>query len=420
MSTTVDEEGENETFGPKVGIKVSKSQAELIIKRHFPHLSLTNISHINRGYNNRVYNLSASDGREYILRLSGRFWTRYKTENEVAALVYIKKLCKSIPVPKILGYCTDKEKSGVNAEYILMEKLEGEPLECIWSDLDSDKKLDMITQVADIVSKIQSLSFSSIGSFQLERESSKSSPKLCINPEAEINDPEKYVTVGKGVEYDGGPFENYLDYFRSTCKTEIHNLKNCSFMTQAEGYAERLKRIENFVGAFENIKSLPVGIPREAVEAVPFVFTHGDFEPRNIMVNKDTNTITGILDWEFAGSYPIDEEWFTGFAFLDCDTTDWRTFNEQRPTMASNEEHPFDSEMIKLLREDFFTKLRKNGAIIPDDISGHMIRAELYYFKGFMCPWWLREKRDPIPDTHFDDRRNACRHVDNILEKYGF
>lgn len=37
----------------------------------------------------------------------------------------------------------------------------------------------------------------------------------------------------------------------------------------------------------------------------PFVFVHGDLHGRNIMM-KDSH-IQAILDWEFAGSYPLSE-----------------------------------------------------------------------------------------------------------------
>lgn len=76
--------------------------------------------------------------------------------------------------------------------------------------------------------------------------------------------------------------------------------------------------------------------------------------------------------------------------------------------------------MIKTLRDYFLTVSRKNGVVVPDDIPGHGLRAELYYFKGFISPWWLREKRDPIPESHYGDRTDACRRVDRILNKYGF
>lgn len=37
----------------------------------------------------------------------------------------------------------------------------------------------------------------------------------------------------------------------------------------------------------------------------PFVFCHGDFHGQNILVSG--TDITGIVDWEFAGAYPLSE-----------------------------------------------------------------------------------------------------------------
>ncbi|ETR96749.1 hypothetical protein M419DRAFT_47989, partial [Trichoderma reesei RUT C-30] len=49
---------------------------------------------------------------------------------------------------------------------------------------------------------------------------------------------------------------------------------------------------------------------RDALAAIdmedePFTLVHGDFHGRNILTKGDE--ILGILDWEFAGSYPVSE-----------------------------------------------------------------------------------------------------------------
>ncbi|EON99437.1 putative phosphotransferase family protein [Phaeoacremonium minimum UCRPA7] len=47
--------------------------------------------------------------------------------------------------------------------------------------------------------------------------------------------------------------------------------------------------------------TLPAMLPRSDGVSV---FTHGDLTPRNIIVDKSSGCITGILDWENAGWFP--------------------------------------------------------------------------------------------------------------------
>ncbi|CAL8118916.1 unnamed protein product [Orchesella dallaii] len=322
-------------------------------------------------------------------------------------------MCSSIPVPKVYGYCTDREKSGVNAEYILMEKINGEPLKYLWKKMLPAEKSFILEQLAEIYGKIQKITFSQIGSFQLES-SIGDTGGIGLDPQQDI-EPEHNLVVGKGIDFHGGPCDTYLEYFKSSAKTEIEFLRTCPFMREAEGYEKRLERIENFVAAFNNLESVPESM-REAVVDVPFVFTHGDLEPQNILVDEETMKVTGIIDWEFSGASPVDEDWFCSFAFAGSDTSVWRVFNED----PSNGDDCFDQEMLKPLREYFLEQLKTKEVLTPDDIPGHMIRSELFYFKGYICPWWLREKRDPRPERHYRDRDDACNRVDAILSKHGF
>lgn len=401
---------ENETYGPKMGIKLSLNQADLVIKRHFNNQSAKCIHHINRGYNNRIYIVQTTTNQEYILRLSGRFWKSCKTESEVAALLYLKARCQHVPVPTVFGYCTDKDRSGIEAEYILMEKIEGEPLDKIWPSLASNEQQSIVDQFGRAVAEIQSISFPMIGSFKFKPTSSQMCLGIGVDPSVDIIDPIKVIEIGESVEFKVGPFETFLDYFRRTCEMEIQSLKQCSFMKLSSDYDLRLERIERFVRGFENVDSIPQGICRTALTNVPFVFTHGDFEPYNILVDKETMKVTGIFDLEFSGSYPIDNEWFSGFSFLSANTSE---------SMILGDQHFEDSE-LQTMREGFFVAMNKCGARIPKDIPGHIVRAELHYFKGLICPWWLRENRNTIPESHFEDRDNACRKLDAVLSKYGF
>lgn len=408
---------ENETFGPKKGIKISLNDADMVIRRHFPAQSVQTIEHVDRGYNNRVYIVKTTTSEEYILRLSGRFWKRCKTENEVAALTYLKAYYHTPPVPKVFGYCTDKEKSGINAEYILMEKLSGEPLENVWQSLGMEDKFNLVNQLAGMLSRIQSITFPKIGSFTFDPEPLGDSLGIGIDPQMDISEPKRVIQIGQVVDFKIGPFDSFLDYFRRTSEIELEFLRNCCFMKDSSGYDSRIERIERFIHAFTNIDTIPESICKKALVNVPFVVTHGDFEPRNILVDTNTVKVTGILDWEFSGSYPVDEEWFSGLTFLDANTAESVVSGEKSTDIILTES---ESENISLLREHFLQEMRNNRALTPDEMIGHTIRAELHHFKGLICPWWLRETRDPIPESHYVDKADACEKVDAVLSKYGF
>ena len=56
----------------------------------------------------------------------------------------------------------------------------------------------------------------------------------------------------------------------------------------------------------------------------PIVFTHGDLNPRNIIVDPGSKRIVGIIDWAWAGWYP--EYWECGRMLASgCLTPDYET-----------------------------------------------------------------------------------------------
>jgi len=118
----------NELPYQKPGIDLTLEGANLILHRHLGlgvGKSCRTVDLLNRGCNNKAYIVITTDDHEYIIRLTGvgKLWAKMKTEGEVAGILYLASKCPEIPVPKILGFCSSSELSGINAEYILMEKL---------------------------------------------------------------------------------------------------------------------------------------------------------------------------------------------------------------------------------------------------------------------------------------------------------
>jgi hypothetical protein len=154
----------------------------------------------------------------------------------------------------------------------------------------------------------------------------------------------------------------------------------------------------------------------DAYTNVPFTFHHGDYEARNIMVLEERLEVSGVLDFEFSGSFPIDNDWFDGMGFLGARTAEWRIFDEE-PELDDDTPDP---DIIEPIRRYSLREIEAlNPEFLPKRIPAHMERALLYYFSCNICPWYLREVKEPSKEQ-LKSREIAIQRVENVLEKYGF
>ncbi|OAX82737.1 hypothetical protein ACJ72_02906 [Emergomyces africanus] len=144
----------------------------------------------------------------------------------------------SIPVPKIYSTKFDEEK---NVSYIVMEYMDGEPLNKAWISLTGDQRTSTCRQLVEYLTQLQMLTGE-----RIEAVNSSS------------------VRVGLYESHWGGPFDSEKEFN--------------DFLAQG---VQQHHLIEN-----------------HAIH-----FAHGNLSPRNIMVNK-RGRITAILDWEWAGWFP--------------------------------------------------------------------------------------------------------------------
>lgn len=85
----------------------------------------------------------------------------YTTASEVATTDLLRS--KGIPIPRILGWSADPNNS-VGAEYIIMEKASGIPLETRWFNLSKQERHHLVTSLVDIETKIFDIPFGHFGS----------------------------------------------------------------------------------------------------------------------------------------------------------------------------------------------------------------------------------------------------------------
>jgi len=389
---------------PTLGLSVSLEDASKVLQKHLG-LKCTSVTPIERGFNNLTTVAIAEDRNEYIIRLSGRFWTRIKTEGEVAAIVLLReKFPSALPLPKILGFCSQREFSVIGYEYILMERLKGKPLDEVWASLEISIQHHVLDQIASIVAKIKSMEYTKIGSF-------------CLNSNYEdlsmVSTP--YIDIGEIVGQNAGPFNDYISYYVKTCEVEIEVLKTCDFMQPMLEYLPRIRKL---------LQALTDGtvLSKDEIK-VPFVFHHGDFEFRNILVNDKSGDVTGLLDFEFSGSLPADNDWFDGFSDFGANTSQdtvllamGRQFDKSSSCEETEKEEKDNHCKYFLSRCKVFHK----SLLTPSELPGHMKRAKLFYLMSNICPWFLRADIKPVPSDWIHERCKAVQFVDFVLTDFNF
>ncbi|MDO8638455.1 MAG: aminoglycoside phosphotransferase family protein [Candidatus Daviesbacteria bacterium] len=113
------------------------------------------------GEANEVYDLTLSDGKHVILRISTSGHPNFLQEKW--ALEKVKKLGVSVPEILLIKFLTIK---GKEKSLCLMEKVEGEPLErgnINFDNLDLSLRRNLINQAGEILTKIHSIQTEGLG-----------------------------------------------------------------------------------------------------------------------------------------------------------------------------------------------------------------------------------------------------------------
>ncbi|KAH8110076.1 kinase-like domain-containing protein [Phellopilus nigrolimitatus] len=212
------------------------------------------------------------DDRRLVVKFGPLTW---KSEALAMQLVYDRT---SVPVPRVRSYLSETVKNQ-HCGYIVMEKVSGTPLAKVISEL-SDETCDYITkQLAAYLLELQKLDTGEWGN--VGRKNHFHRGYFVLKPGAcRVN-----------------TIKDFLDYFinQGAWRSNDTRLEGC------------LKAID---------------------QSRPSMFSHGDLNPENIMINATSGKITGIIDWELAGWYPyfwnfwIARRW--GFRAAEGPKEKWR------------------------------------------------------------------------------------------------
>jgi hypothetical protein len=175
------------------------------------------------GTSNRVFEIHLDNGKQLVARLPFSIAgpAHLTTASEVATMRFTRDIM-DIPVPRVLSWCSRAERSPVESEFILMEKVPGTPLLSRWDDMQIDEKGKVINEIVSIESKLLGSGCPALGSLYFEEDMDPKVKSFGLRLEGFSSD-RKYV-VGPSVQrrfwrgrraqmdIDRGPCEDYLSF----------------------------------------------------------------------------------------------------------------------------------------------------------------------------------------------------------------
>ena len=179
----------------------------------------------------------------------------------------------TIPVPKVFDCDLDPANS-VGFPYVIMEAIKGRPLGVSYSQIPPQFLKSFLTQFANYIVQLRSLSFPAIGS--LEYDVSTGVAQIITSPDLRSN------------------YTSSLEFMQN-----VRDKEN-----------EQLKKEEITKTSLEDRELACWILTRAVLSAVekdfisgPFPLCHPDLHYSNILVDQHFN-ITGIIDWSGAATVP--------------------------------------------------------------------------------------------------------------------
>ncbi|KAJ3729954.1 kinase-like domain-containing protein [Lentinula guzmanii] len=205
-------------------------------------------------------------------------------QREFEATQYARKHTM-LPIPRVYDLFTSKDNQ---VAYLIMEYVPGEMLLRKWRFLSASQKHSIMVQVKDIITEMRS-----------------------------IRPPQSQRWIGS---FTGGPFLDFLiggndPYGPFDNEIAFNNFRISRFTSMP--YCE-----------FPSVRERFASIRREMPNDHDIVFTHGDINLRNILVDfkRDDVRIVALVDWEQAGWRPA--YWEKAKLVFGAQPPDWYTAAE--------------------------------------------------------------------------------------------
>lgn len=379
---------------------MSREEIVKISSLKFPGSRLVSVQALStsKSYNNRIYFLelqhhpdssqpSEVATQTYALKVNGRFWGTEKVQNEVACLNLLERHCPEAPTPAVYAWsgdghevwcatpnesgdrnaytaCQMDGKTATHGGWILMSKVEGEPIPTDGQDDATYKELGR--QLANFVAGWRR---------QIPRQplcGNVTMPCGGKNPSnQDSKDQNADHVVVQGILMDNikpsEPLRDPNTYYKVRMQDKMRELKD------SDTYAPNrhlLPILQQFLD--NDLPHLELTGGSKDDSCGYFMFTHYDLSPRNTLIRLDPPQIVGLVDFEFAGFFSPFEEFLNDYI---GNGGDWPA--------------PFYTA--------YQTQLEERGISTPIGSMDKALWNRNYWLESmlnYIAPWWLPGKHE--------------------------
>ncbi|KAL1854995.1 hypothetical protein Plec18170_004407 [Paecilomyces lecythidis] len=293
----------------------------------------TSIIKLAEGGFNKIFLLRMDDGYEVVTRIPTPIAgpPHYTTASEVATLRFLRTVLH-VPVPEILAYSTDATNP-VGAEYIILERLQGDSLTSRWLSLSTAELKEVLSQIVEVEEKLFSFSFPAYGSLYYKNDipidlqvdiGNKQTTDFCVGP---ISKRQFWHGEREAMQLDRGPctYLNLHSMFDITSYRYFVGTKPNDFLIAAarrelawiSEYAKPqprktfLLQTDDPIDPNEHAKLLhdymrlaPFLTPQEPELTSP-ILRHPDLSLANVILAPNSTKVLGIIDWQDAAILPL-------------------------------------------------------------------------------------------------------------------
>lgn len=428
---------------PVYNVRLAQTTIAAIVGRVYPDSQLLECHQLDRSksFNNRVYFLdvepSSGEGSrtpiKLVLKVCGQFFGTTKVQNEVSALLLLKRFCPSVPVPRIIAWSQTGKTIATMHDgkihyiadglalntpddfvacqgWVLQTRLPGRILEP--EDLDGTHGASILQQLAQFMAAWRTMvpSPSLIGNMRFAEDGERDVFTAVIS---DLDVGRMSTTIGGSIltyKYSPTPLKSWADYYSYQLNDQYKHLLG------SPGLSTLRTAIQTKVSRFL------LQLPKLPFLSNPSIrFTHMDFAPRNLLVSNDAESgglrVTGILDFEFAAFLPAPSEFLNS---LVNQADDW-PLHHYRTFML--ELHRIESEAPGTGKTE--TNIAVPSIDPPTDECQNSDRCLCSYHTlqhlsalegiiGSTAPWWINSTSHLGRD---DELEKECRKLaDTVLK----